>query len=329
MSRRRVRELEEEVERARLEVESARTTGQGRLQEVLGEKTGKFNRLFRCWMAKLTRPAALEDLVKSLRHQLSRITVELEKHKTIVAELRSAQTSPPTPASPPRSAVAKELVSLRKEVERLSGEVHRLGGIVEQGLETRKRARGEETIRLEREQGINDLISLSDEEVQRVQKDVERRLVKSAPAPRTRDLPSKLRQGTHRAASPDPELMDPSIQHLQPPAERSGSGSDSSQNKSHRRSKPTRRADGPSSPFPSIREEDEADFFDISHRAQPPSSQGEAAATARKASHLNGQYAADSQDGIPPQTVLTRVIGELEQDFKHYKSCVLIYPEMG
>lgn len=41
VSRRRVRELEEEVERAKAEVESARNSGQGKLQEVLGQKTGE------------------------------------------------------------------------------------------------------------------------------------------------------------------------------------------------------------------------------------------------------------------------------------------------
>lgn len=275
----------------------------------------------------------MEDLVKSLRNQLSRLTVELEQHKAIVADLRSAQAAPPTPASPPRSAVAKELVSLRKEVERLSTEVHRLGGIVEQGLETRKRARGEETIRLEREQGVTDLISLSDEEVERVQRDVERRSTanakskstRSAPAPRTQPLPSKLRQGTHRVASPEPELIDPSIAIAHPPpAEQSGSGSgsDTSQSKSQHRSKPREKraeADGPSSPFPSIREEDEADFFDVSRRApRVPSLAGQAAATSREP-RASG---AAEVDGVPPQTVLTRVIGELELDFKHYKSCV-------
>jgi hypothetical protein len=40
VSRRRVRELEVELERAKEEVETAKSGGQGRLQEVVGEKTG-------------------------------------------------------------------------------------------------------------------------------------------------------------------------------------------------------------------------------------------------------------------------------------------------
>jgi predicted nucleic acid-binding Zn-ribbon protein len=43
VSRRRVRELEAELERAKDEVETAKTGSQGRLREVIGEKTGKLS----------------------------------------------------------------------------------------------------------------------------------------------------------------------------------------------------------------------------------------------------------------------------------------------
>lgn len=41
LSRRRVRELEMELERAKSEVELAKRDGHGRLKEVIGEKTGE------------------------------------------------------------------------------------------------------------------------------------------------------------------------------------------------------------------------------------------------------------------------------------------------
>lgn len=235
--------------------------------------------------------------MKSLRTSLSRLTIELEQHKATVAELRAAQAQPLAPASPPRSQVANELIALRREVERLSGEVHRLGGIVEQGLETRKKARGEETIRVDR---VEDLISLSDEDVQRVQKDVEKRSTRSAPtrmhAGNTQQAqsarpPSKLRQGTHRAGSSDPELIDASViqpNHTSAPVrstqsqptrtrptqqprveDHDSSSTSSSESRRHNksRSRATRPQEGPSSPFPSIREEDEFEFFEASRRA--------------------------------------------------------------
>jgi len=220
--------------------------------------------------------------------------------------------------------VTRELVALRQEVERLGTEVHRLGGIVEAGLETRKKARGEETIRLEGAQV--DLISLTDEDVERAQKDVEQR------ATATAAQPSKLRQALHRAGSPDPQVVDatfvaaplptrpstrsspkvpvqtqarpitPPVEHRSPTSETSG------------RSRTRAPAEGPSSPFPSIREEDEEEFFEVSKRA--PAKQGKS-----KSSNNRRKSPLPYQDGeAPPQTVLMRVIGELEADFKHYKA---------
>lgn len=280
---------------------------------------------------------------------MSRLTVELEKHKATVAELRAAQAQSPAPSSPPRSQVANELIALRREVERLSGEVHRLGGIMEQGLETRKKARGEETIRADR---VEDLISLSDEDVQRVQKDVEKRSSKSAPAraqhadgrqaqksQHTRS-PSKLRQGIHRAGSPDPELIEASIGHLAPTPSRStrsrqqqqqrADDNDSSGSESRRqiktRSKAARPQDGPSSPFPSIREEDELDFFEASRRATAGSGDTSPILTGVGGIPASIAQALGGNGGVlPPQTVLTRVIATLESDFKHYKAYVTVH----
>ena len=259
-------------------------------------------------------------MVKSLRTQLSRITIELEHHKSLVTELRQTQSQPPHYASPKQGSteVTRELVALRQEVERLGKEVHRLGGIVEQGLETRKKARGEETIRMEG--GQVDLISLTDEDVERAQKDVECRA----------NQPSKLRQALHRAGSPDPQVVDATFvaapaptrptqprssgpaqsqaRPITPPIEHRSPTSDTSV-----RSKSRPPADGPSSPFPSIREEDEVEFFEVSKRA-PTQKKTKTHENRRKSSPLN-------HDGeIPPQTVLARVIGELEADFKHYKA---------
>jgi len=174
--------------------------------------------------------------------------------------------------------VTRELVALRQEVERLGTEVHRLGGIVEAGLETRKKARGEETIRLEGAQV--DLISLTDEDVERAQKDVEQRATATA-RPTT-----------------------PPIEHRSPTSDTSG------------KSRTRAPAEGPSSPFPSIREEDEDEFFEVSKRA--PTKQGR---TKTKSSDNRRKSSLLYQDGeAPPQTVLMRVIGELEADFKHYKA---------
>lgn len=83
---------------------------------------------------------------------------------------------------------------------------------------------------------------------------------------------------------------------------------------------------GPSSPFPSIRAADEEDFFaalDKSEKEIPNVNAGPAA-WSRKVKEASQKALTGIVDGdggdLPPQTVLARVIGELEADFAHYKS---------
>ena len=107
---------------------------------------------------------------------------------------------------------------------------------------------------------------------------------------------------------------------------------------STRRRRHKERKDGPDSPFPSIRAEDEDEFFSprrpaprpVSRAAVRHSAPAPAANTsldARDASRIETNLAANETvrailtDGnVPPQTVLARVIRELEDDFGHYKA---------
>ncbi|WVQ62201.1 uncharacterized protein L199_000340 [Kwoniella botswanensis] len=358
VSRRRVRELEDELEKARVEVEMAKQDGGKRLRDVIGEKS------------------ALEDLVKSLRSHLARLTVEVESNKALIKELRSASSSSPprkhTPVVPGSPSVKSELAALRREIERLTQEVARLGGIVEEGLETRKKARGERTVRMEREEMERLVRQVMDEE-----NDAQKNVVE----------PSKLRQGLHTAASTSPTLAPPTVQPVRiakstnrqhqltpPPSEdddelrsptpvsrsnsRQGSLLDQQYpiQKSGSKSKSNRRvshdvtaaiAGGPSSPFPSILgDEQEAEFFSPSTRRTQTQTQTrtqdrafvETQAEIRsKAPSGNGQRSTSGRgpgsarrglDGedLPPQTVLSRVVRELEDDFEHYKT---IYSELA
>lgn len=85
---------------------------------------------------------ALEDLVKSLRKNLTRLTLELEQSRNHLEQLQTS-ASPSRRAQihhlpPAQDSVARELEDLRKEIERLANEVVRLGGIVELGLGARR-----------------------------------------------------------------------------------------------------------------------------------------------------------------------------------------------
>jgi hypothetical protein len=99
---------------------------------------------------------ALEDLIASLRSHLTRLTRELEENKTLVAALRDNND----PKSPRRGqmdqyAPLSDVAALRSDVERLEREVERLGCVVEEGLEERKRNRGESTRQIEKDDLVN------------------------------------------------------------------------------------------------------------------------------------------------------------------------------
>lgn len=265
--------------------------------------------------------------MQTLRAHLARITADLTEHKALVAELRAGNARP---LSPPRhsDSVSRDLAELRREVERLGNEVRRLGGIIEEGLDTRRKAR----VNTEAKAPQIDLLG---------------------PEPAAEDprLPSALRQGLHTAGNVSPTLVPPTIepptrvqakkaapsQPVQPtkiplpPSSESSDGDLSSPAApgrsvaSKRRSTRTR-VEGPGSPFPSIRMEDERDFFD--RKVQMENRKSKSAPTRHTATGKTARAMANlalgmgNTDDLPPQTVLARVLRELEDDFPHYKASV-------
>ncbi|ADV24394.1 conserved hypothetical protein [Cryptococcus gattii WM276] len=192
-SRRRVRELEEELARAKEELAETLNTGKRDLAEVRKQK------------------AALEELVTSTRKHLSLLTLELESQKSFVAKLKST----PVPASAHSLTTSAHLSSLRTEIDKLSKKISALHSIVEQGLEARKRGRGEPTLQMEREEMERIMRQIaretrydSDHHVENGAKDgqsQQKETQQSSPRP------SKLSQGLHAAASSIDSLL-PSTQ---------------------------------------------------------------------------------------------------------------------
>ncbi|WVN85439.1 uncharacterized protein L203_100585 [Cryptococcus depauperatus CBS 7841] len=337
VSRRRVKELEEELEKTRQEVETAKTKGEHDLREAIGEKS------------------ALEALVESLRANLSRLTLELAQHKEIVIELRHAATvgndAEAGSSSPSSSSVRDELVSLRQKIERLTQEVEKLGGIVEEGLETQKRARGERTMRMEKEdmesvikqvveQERNNKGTQNQDQVACVQHFEEDQLskqqqaltdvVEDAAIPNILNaLQNQTCDLSRNYSNPTTPLTDDGYDSPTPfsrPGSRQSPRSPVAQlvrpkSRGRReRSKLTYqdRSGGPGSPFPSIvGKELEKEFFS----PLPKDKKHQKLANIHKTKKKRF-----SADGLPPQTVLTRVIAELEDDFAHYKS---IYSELA
>ncbi|KIY46586.1 hypothetical protein FISHEDRAFT_75505 [Fistulina hepatica ATCC 64428] len=164
VSRRRVRELEMELDRVRereaeLVREKRREKGKQRAADDIQEE-GRFKEV-------AEEKKALETLITTLRTHLTRLTLELSQHKDLLIQLQQTQTNlqqqqqnmastsstplPSRPALQPVDATSRsaaweaqmearwesrwlEVKRLREDVERLSGEVEVLRGVVDEGL---------------------------------------------------------------------------------------------------------------------------------------------------------------------------------------------------
>ncbi|KAG7442993.1 uncharacterized protein BT62DRAFT_904157 [Guyanagaster necrorhizus] len=158
ISRRRVRELEHELELCKIEVtkehsmlmqreeflsqqqheleleDARRRKGKGKAKardiSFSREDTSRYQEV-------VEEKKALEALVTSLRSHLSRLTAELASHQQLLTELRSLRDSDHRTLKEKTT----EINVLRAEVERLAGEVEVLRGVVEEGLKERRAAR--------------------------------------------------------------------------------------------------------------------------------------------------------------------------------------------
>ncbi|KAI0629912.1 hypothetical protein C8Q77DRAFT_1065021 [Trametes polyzona] len=151
VSRRRVRELELELEACKKEVarERTRILEQSAMhveppaagnrpsraqQQKAQEDEAELAQAEARYKAAVEEKKALEALIGTLRTHLSRLTAELADHKQLLLELRSLRDSDARALA----EKSKEVDRLRQEVERLAGEVEVLRGVVEEGLKERR-----------------------------------------------------------------------------------------------------------------------------------------------------------------------------------------------
>ncbi|KAH9891935.1 hypothetical protein C8Q73DRAFT_763436 [Cubamyces lactineus] len=162
VSRRRVRELELELEACKKEVARERTrileqsairdenTSVGprsrrpqqqqhkqQQQKKAQEDEAELAAAEARYKAAVEEKKALEALITTLRTHLSRLTAELSDHKQLLLELRALRDSDARTLA----EKSKEIDRLRQEVERLAGEVEVLRGVVEEGLKERRNFR--------------------------------------------------------------------------------------------------------------------------------------------------------------------------------------------
>ncbi|KAF7365369.1 AAA family ATPase [Mycena venus] len=151
ISRRRVRELEMELEVCKREVAKERTRILERDEASMLQREADNVRAKGKGKARATDSAddedirekyreaveekkALESLISTLRTHLTRLTSELSSHQELLTELRKLRERD-SRALREKSA---EVDRLRQEVERLAGEVEVLRGVVEEGLRERR-----------------------------------------------------------------------------------------------------------------------------------------------------------------------------------------------
>ncbi|KAF8969022.1 hypothetical protein BDZ97DRAFT_1754952 [Flammula alnicola] len=160
ISRRRVRELEMELEECKREVARERTRlfereelsvrqqhpdwsyrsagkGKGKARAREGPPEIDDARLHARYKEAVDEKKALEALINSLRSHLTRLTSELASHQELLTELRKLRESD---AQALREK-GTEIIQLKEEVQRLAGEVEVLRGVVEEGLKERRASR--------------------------------------------------------------------------------------------------------------------------------------------------------------------------------------------
>ncbi|KAH7885112.1 hypothetical protein F5I97DRAFT_1882568 [Phlebopus sp. FC_14] len=153
IARRRVRELEYELEQCKRDVvkertrimesqdapditmrpvgpSTSRTKGKEKKVRDADQQSSKYFEI-------VEEKKALEALISTLRSHLTRVTSDLSSQQQLLEELRRLRESDALSLS----EKVREIDQLRTEVERLSGEIEVLRGVVEEGLNERRQVR--------------------------------------------------------------------------------------------------------------------------------------------------------------------------------------------
>ncbi|KAH7906510.1 hypothetical protein BJ138DRAFT_1094012 [Hygrophoropsis aurantiaca] len=151
IARRRVRELEFELEECKKDVVKERTrvmenressefydrsAGPSHIRADIRKKSKEAEKTSR-YLEVVEEKKALESLIGTLRAHLSRVTSDLSLQQQMLNDLRSLRESDVKKLS----EKSQEILQLRTEVERLAGEIEVLRGVVEEGLQERRQFR--------------------------------------------------------------------------------------------------------------------------------------------------------------------------------------------
>ncbi|KAI0643104.1 hypothetical protein C8Q79DRAFT_1075347 [Trametes meyenii] len=236
VSRRRVRELELELEACKKEVARERTRILEHEQSIVRDEAprpgARNNRAQHHqqqrkaqedeaelaaaearYKSAVEEKKALEALISTLRAHLSRLTAELSEHKQLLLELRALRDSDARTLA----EKSKEVDRLRQEVERLAGEVQVLRGVVEEGLkerrsfrenvETQEHATNTESVDSASEEESSSVESTQQEDLHvQTQQQPPQRIVVRAPSPQEQhsDDEESVASSSRRSPTPSP-----------------------------------------------------------------------------------------------------------------------------
>ncbi|KAI9568343.1 hypothetical protein HD554DRAFT_2328652 [Boletus coccyginus] len=368
IARRRVRELEYELEECKrdvvrertrimesqdaIEVSAARlavpSTSRAKGKERRNKEVDPYaSKYFEVVQEK----KALEALVATLRSHLARVTSDLASQQQLLEDLRRLRESDALSLT----EKAQEINELRTEVERLAGEIEVLRGVVEEGLNERRQTR-DATASDQTDHLVDDPVVdahhsfpteiespapsvrrfIDDEEVDRISVDLDERRSERASNSSAQSYSGSETSTRSRRRAQEPNVEPGGGVESNPPfpkisserMERLFFSAPRHNATSCRMCKGHHHAHGaPNHAVPNDHHEDKDEGFDEGVEPRPqhdhPRETGRGIGRTYTIEEILERM--DRNGGtlrpgdIPPQTVLARVIGELEDEFAHFR----------
>lgn len=310
------------------------------------------------WNTSHGHIAALEALITTLRSHLTRVTSDLSSQQQLLEELRRLRESDALSLT----EKAQEINQLRTEVERLAGEIEVLRGVVEEGLHERRQ--GRDAAPSEQNDHPHHTLSpvaelpepsarrfIDDDEIDRISVDLDERrserasnssVLSSYEGNEEEDASPRLRRrvqdpivkldGGAESSPPFPKISSERMERLFFSMPRHNTTSCRMCKGHHHSHHNDARRDNPETPDDDSHEDKDEGFDDGSeprtrpdHPRVPGRGMGRTCTIEEILERMDRNGGRLRPGDVPPQTVLARVIGELEDEFAHFREYASLY----
>ncbi|KAG8214777.1 hypothetical protein J3R82DRAFT_9913 [Butyriboletus roseoflavus] len=349
IARRRVRELEYELEECKRDVirertrviesqdaidisaarvaipSTSRAKGKERRQKDMDPHASKYFEV-------VQEKKALEALITTLRSHLTRVTSDLSSQQQLLEELRRLRESDALSLT----EKTQEINQLRAEVERLAGEIEVLRGVVEEGLNERRQ--GRDTAPSEQSDHLVDSLPpvadspgasvrrfIDDDEIDRISVDLDERRSERASNSSAQSSYSGNESPSDKSSPPFPKISSERMERLFFSVPRHNATSCRMCKGHHHSHRNGARRDNPETPDDRHEGKDEGFDEGGEPRTQPDRPReigrgiGRTYTIEEILERMDGNGGTLRPGDVPPQTVLARVIGELEDEFAHFR----------